>query len=406
MSDIRKIQNYLTKLNAYFLIGLLFLIPITTGGSSILSVIILISWLLIADFKNNWELIRGNPVAMTSLCIFGLHIVGLLWTEDMMWGLQVLKKSVKFLFIPIFMLYTREEDINRYLVAFLSSMILSELFSYGIWFEIIEPFKVKDAAVDNPTPFVTHIVYNPLLALAIYILVYKVFQEGGIKTILSKVIGAFFVITMIINMFITGGRSGYLGFFGMIVLLVLQRFHGQFIKALLGSSIITCSLFGAAYTMSDLFENRVDRTIEHVANYDEHKSSPVGLRMTWVISGVKVFLNHPFIGVGTGDLPSELNKMNGKDVPEIYITDNPHNMYIMEMVQFGMLGLFLLLWLFFSQIRFALSSNNDLIKHLGVALPVLYFIISFGESYLFIHNTGLMFSVMSAFLYKQYTFKS
>jgi O-antigen ligase len=80
-------------------------------------------------------------------------------------------------------------------------------------------------------------------------------------------------------------------------------------------------------------------------------------------------------------------------------------MYMMEMVQFGMVGLLALLWLFYTQLRFALSSHRSLIKHLGVALPFLYFIISFGESYLSIHQTGLMFSVMSAFLYKDYKLK-
>jgi len=108
MSAITKRQVFLSNINAKLIILLIFIIPLTTAGSSVLSIIILLCWILIADFKNDWKIIHRNPVAMAGLFIFVLHIVGLLWTEDMVWGLHVLKKSVKFIFISIFMLYVRE----------------------------------------------------------------------------------------------------------------------------------------------------------------------------------------------------------------------------------------------------------------------------------------------------------
>jgi len=383
--------------------GLIFLIPISTAGSTVLSIVISVIWLLLADFKNNWKLIANNSVAKASLFIFALHVVGLLWTENIGWGVHGIKKSVKFLFMPIFMLYVREEHIKYYILAFLLSMIFSALLSYGIWFELISPFH-KDATVDNPTPFVSHIIYNPLLALVIYIFSYKLFLEDKKKP-WGNGVNIFFIIVMTINMFITGGRSGYFGFFGMLTLMLFQYFRGQFFKGLIGGLIICSSIFGIAYTTNDSFKNRIDQTIVFATHYKDNKHSPVGLRITWVLNGFEVFLKHPLIGVGTGDSPDEVAKVNFVNSPEVRMSKNLHNMYITMMVQFGMVGLFSLLWLFYCEVRMALSSKNDFVKHFGVALPILYFTISFGESYLLIHQTGLLFAVMSAFLYKNYALK-
>jgi len=99
--------------------------------------------------------------------------------------------------------------IKYYIAAFISSIVLSELSSYGIWFEIISP--IKKSSIDDPTAFVTHIIYNPFLSLAIYIMLYKVFIENK-KITWVKFVNVFFIITMTINMFITGGVRVTLGF--------------------------------------------------------------------------------------------------------------------------------------------------------------------------------------------------
>jgi len=71
-------------------------------------------------------------------------------------------------------------------------------------------------------------------------------------------------------------------------------------------------------------------------------------------------------------------------------------------VEFGLLGLISLFWLFYSQVKFASSNNNDFMKRFGIALPVLYIVANFGESYLSAHATSLLFSVFSAIIYAQY----
>ena len=58
-------------------------------------------------------------------------------------------------------------------LCILVAIAITEVISYLIWFEIIEPF--KSAIVSNPTPFMSHISYNPILAFAIYIVAHEIF---------------------------------------------------------------------------------------------------------------------------------------------------------------------------------------------------------------------------------------
>ena len=96
-----------------------------------------------------------------------MHLIGLLWTEDFFWGLEMTRKMLPFLFIlPIFLTISRKENIKYYLFAFFIAMAISEALSYLVWFEVLEPF--GKATHQEPTPVMGHISYNPFLAFAIY----------------------------------------------------------------------------------------------------------------------------------------------------------------------------------------------------------------------------------------------
>lgn len=387
------------KINSYFLIALLFVIPFSTAMGSILSGLILIFWLIDARFLEHFHQQKNNPVVIASLIFFILHFVGLLWTENIDWGLHTLKKQWKFLILPIFMFYVRREHIRYYIYAFVLAMSFSELISYSIWFEFIAPF--GDASVSNPTPFMTHITYNPLLAIAIYLIASDIIFHTNHSNY-KKLLYFLFLITMTINMFITGGRSGQVMFFVVIIILFFQYFSYSFIKALFLSILVSLIVFLSAYSTSKIFSERVDMAVENTLHYEQNKNSSVGKRITFLLNGLEVFSKNPIIGVGTGDLPSAMHQVHIINSPEVEAPDNPHNIYIMLSVEFGLLGLISLFWLFYSQVKFASRNNNDFMKRFGIALPVLYIVANFGESYLSAHATSLLFSVFSAIIYAQY----
>jgi O-antigen ligase len=77
-------------------------------------------------------------------------------------------------------------------------------------------------------------------------------------------------------------------------------------------------------------------------------------------------------------------------------------MYVLILVQFGLLGLAAMLYLFYAQIKIAINSNEEFVKKIGIALPLLYLLIMLSDSYLMVHMTGLLFIFISSFVYKDY----
>jgi len=399
-----KNKQKINDINAYLLIAFAFALPLTVAGANIIDAFIVLLWLARGTFKEDWNEVKNNKVVLAVLGFYLLHIVGLLWTEDMQWGLHILKKETKFLMIPIFMLFIRREHIKYYIYAFLLAMSLSEILSYGVWFEIIPEF--KNATVNNPTPFMSHISYNPLLAFAIYLLLTSMLFNKNLSRN-EKIIRMVFIITMSVNMFITGGRAGQVMYFVMLVIVLFQYYNRQIIKSVIISFIMLPLIFILAYNSSNLFQKRVDMALYNIKNYDNNKHNSIGERLTFWINSYEIYINNNIVfGVGTGDFRNEYKKVNQKNTPKIANTDNPHNMYVLELVQFGLIGVFSLLSILFFQIIHALRCKEKILKYIGITLPLLFSVIMLSDSYLLGHYTGMLFIFFSAFLYKDYNDKN
>ena len=337
---------------------------------------------------------------LASIAFFSLHVVGLAWTEDLSWGLHIVHKMWYFLlFFPILYTIVSRKYIGAYISAFLLAMSITEILSYLVWFEVILPF--KNATAFNPTPFMSHVSYNPILAFAIYLVIHKILISKGLGKF-QLFLFSFFAISMSINMFITGGRAGQVMYFVMLGILSFQYYNFNKIKALFVALIIVPVVFFSAYQTSNMFNERVDSTYENITNYSENKTSSVGQRITYAINSWDIIKQSPFIGVGTGDFPVEYKKMNMVNTPSLINTTNPHNMYILVLVQLGLLGLASLMSIFYYQMKFSFYASNRFISDVGFTLPVLFLVIMWSDTYLLGHYTTLIFVFFSSFLYKNF----
>jgi O-antigen ligase len=392
----------LDKTYQYLLIALAFVFPLTVAGANLIIGIIVLLWMFSGSYQIKFNQIISNKLAIFSMLFFSLHVVGLLWTEDLEWGLVIVKKMWYFLLLlPILLTITKKEYIKHYILAFILAMTLTELLSYLVWFEIIGP--LHKATVGNPTPTMSHISYNPYLTFGIYLISYELLCNKSLSTI-SKYFYAFFALTMSINMFITGGRAGQVMYFAMITILIFQYYNPKRIKAAILTMIIVPSIFMSAYSMSTQFNDRVNEAIDNISSYNGEgkKDTSVGQRITYTINSFKIIQQHPLLGVGTGDFPSEYKKVHMQNTPDVGLTIHPHNMYILIAVQLGLLGLASMLLIFYQQLKFALSSKVGIVKDLGVILPMLFLVIMWSDSYLLGHYTTLLFIFFSSFLYKDF----
>jgi len=407
----------LEKLYKYLLILLAFLMPLTVFGANFIIVIIVTLWFFSGDYRSKYQQIGSNKLLIASVIFFSLHVIGLIWTEDIIWGFEIVHKMWYFLLLfPVLFTIMQKEYIRYVVFAFLVSIGITEILSYLVWFEIVPPF--KNAVVSNPTPFMSHVSYNPILAFAIYLVSHEIFFNKALNK-LQFFFYSFFAISMSINMFITGGRAGQVVFFWLIAILIFQFFNTEKIKSLIAILILIPGIFFTAYQSSDLFKERVDSALEDIIRYDggldRRKSSdgdyispfanintPLGERISYAIYSWKIFSDSPIIGVGTGGFPLAYRKINTIYSPRMVPTDHPHNMYSLIAVQLGLVGLVSFLSIFYYQIKLSFQSPIRFIRDVGLALPLMFLLIMLSDSYLLGHYTTLMFVFFSSFLYKDF----
>ena len=374
--------------------------PLTVFGANVIIVVICLLWLFSGNYKSKFYQIINNRLMLASIVFFCLHLVGLIWTEDLTWGLHIVHKMWYFLLLlPALFTIVRKDYIKHYISAFLLAIALTEICSYLVWFEIVEPF--KNATVENPTPFMNHISYNPILSFAIYLVLHELFFNKKITNFIFSLY-SFFAISMTVNMFITGGRAGQVAFFVMLSILIFQVLDKQRISAFITILIVIPTIFLTAYQTSDLFQKRVDIAAKALVQYSNEDRSAVGIRINYVINSWQVMKKNPIIGIGTGDFPTEYSKINKINSPMMPDSENPHNMYILVLMQLGLVGLFSLLSIFYYQIQYSYNSSSKFIRDVGITLPILFLVLMWSDSYLLGHFTTLMYIFFSAFLYKDF----
>ena len=391
----------LDKIYQFLLIILAFLMPLTVFGGNLIIVIICILWLFSGNYKSKFNQIINNKLMIASIMFYCLHLLGMLWTEDLAWGLHVLHKMWYFLLLfPVLFTIVRKDYISHYITAFLLAISITEVCSYLVWFEVIEPF--KNATVENPTPFMSHISYNPILAFAIYLVLHEIFFNKKITNFVFSLY-SFFAISMIFNMFITGGRAGQVAFFAMLIVLIIQILDKQRIKSLIAIFIVIPGIFFTAYQASDLFQQRVNLAYNQALEYHPESNTSIGYRITFALNSWKVIKENPIVGIGTGDFPIEYKKIyqikEGALIPN---TKNPHNMYILIVMELGIIGLISMLSIFYYQVKLSFNSSNRFIRDIGITLPLLFLVIMWSDSYLLGHFTTLVFVFFSSFLYKDF----
>lgn len=384
----------------YLLISLAFLMPLTVSGANTIITLICLIWLFSGNYKEKFTHIISSKLMIASIVFYCIHVLGMLWTEDIAWGLEVLHKMWYFILLwPVLFNIVNKRDVKYFILAFFLAISITEIISYLIWFEVIPPF--KNATVTNPTPFMSHISYNPILAFAIYLLGHEVIFSSKINKY-RRLWYSFFLFTMSINMFITGGRAGQIMYFAVVSILIFQYFRSQIFKSLFLSCIVVSSIFFTAYQTSEIFNNRVNDAIENIKTYESNKNTPVGQRITWAVNSWEVIMDNPLIGIGTGDFPNEYLKVNKKNTPQVVTTRNPHNMYILILMQLGFIGLISFMMIFYYQIVYSFKSQSKFYRDVGLAIPLLFLLIMFSESYLLGHYTSLLYVFFSAFLYKDF----
>lgn len=308
-------------------------IVLSTAATVVLFPLTVFFSLVAGNLREKFNLIVRNPVTLTFLLFYALFLIGVTYSTAP-WSdiLVALRKYDKFLFAVMFLPLFVEEKwrnyaINAFLVAILVLLIASYLRGFGL---------LHYGATGTAGVFKKSIEFNFLLAFGGYLSLFKFISTSRCRWAWL----IFFALIAHTVLFRSMGRSGYAIFAALITMFFLQRFHW---KGLLIAAIGVALLFSSAYIFAPTFKNRINYAIKDIRTYNQNDNTSVGFRITFVKNSLKLIKSHPIIGTGTGSYAKEY-----KNIESRYpgFTRNPHNEYMHIMVQFGFVGLIILLMLF------------------------------------------------------------
>ena len=397
MTEISILHQYRIKagrLNAWLTALLAFFLLLSTSAVSVLAILILLLWLFEGRITEKMSEIVHNPVALSVLCFLAVLVLGLIWSPDVTAGLDVIKAQWKLAMLPIFLTAVDTRHRRRYVYFFLAGLCVAMLATYLAWFDILH---YADVTSTHLTKKNSHIVYNPLLAFGIYLVVHE--AVWGQREVVEKVGLYTLAAVMTFNMFITEGRIGQLVFFVLLILLVFQIFQKRKLWAFASVCLIVPTLFVASYTCSPVFEQRVDTACHEIQQFRQNPDTSVGLRLLFWQNTFAIIKRHPVLGIGTGGFAIAYYWHNWELSPWHIATDNPHNQYLLVTATIGIPGLTALLLIFISMFREAWVRKDEW-QRIRLAFPLFFLIIMLTESYLKVFETSFLFSLFSAVLYR------
>ena len=235
-------------------------------------------------------------------------------------------------------------------------------------------------------PFLSHIMYAPILAVGIYLLLRQLVIPTDIFKVNVFILKIIMSAVLISNLFISTGRAGYLLFLILFFSLMLES-SKSIARALLKIILITPILCFLIYQIPDV-QVRIDAGIQDILNFEESAYSSLGLRYVFSLHAYEMFIANPLFGVGTGDFMLEYPNFVISPYEEFPHTNNPHNQYLMILATLGLIGGAIMGHLLFRCMQYG--------DYRARSIVIGFLIISLFESYLWRSNTTMMFMFFMA----------
>ena len=340
-----------------------FLLPISQTIKSTVFSIIVILFLIRGNVLKFIKESLANPIVRSFVYLFIVYIIGLLWTEDMASGISAVK-SIKYgLYLILFYSIVDGRYIDKVIGAFILGMLVSELTSYGMIFGIM-PWKLELGnilfytayEIGDPSPFLHHIHYGVALALTVMLLGQKIYFSKN--NLMMKIFMSIFILTATANIFVTGGRTGYITFVMLMLVLSIVYLKKWAIAALIAVVLV----FTIAYNFSSVFHTKVLQTEDSVSKLvsgDKNFNTSLGIRAGIYYYSFDAIKENLLFGVGTGDSMNEILK----NAPEEWVANtdsasHEHNQYLSVLVKLGVVGLLVFLNIYYQIFRYKQNEKD------------------------------------------------
>ncbi len=316
-------------------------------ADGVLVVLLGVCWLASGEWRERVRRVTANPVALSTLLLFGWLLAGSLWgLGSLDERLLAVKKYADLLLIPLLISMAIDvQERNRAILVLATSLVVTLVLSIVLGLGVLPTGWVIGCDPSNPCVFKRHITHNVLMAFGALLFAVLAWRSGDLRARwgwgLVSLLAASNVVLMV------HGRTGYVVLAGLTVL-ALHAVFGW--RGVAGAVITLALVFSGAYQVSTSFYDRVNLTLSNVTQgISASGDLATQERVEFYQYTVKIIEDHPLMGVGTGGF-AQAYAAHAKQAG-VLVPSHPHSQYLFIMAQVGVIGLGLLLWLFAQQWR-------------------------------------------------------
>lgn len=379
-----------------------FAVPISVALDNLLLALVLMGALFNA--RAIGQIALRHPVARAGGLLFAMLTIGTLYgTTPLREAAGILGKYIDLAFIPLFILLLADNTARqRAQYIFLATMALTLLLSYLVGSGVLhdQSWLWGGGIVDDPAVFHSRITQNNMMAFAVFLALLQL--RTATSTGARAGWGLFALLGTINVLFMVQGRTGYLillallAWFAWTTLARGKNLGGRHAAGLL---LVLAFLATAAYQLSPRLHDRVGMVVSEFSAWqpNQGKDTSTGQRLDFYYNTLQIVQQQPVFGVGTGGFPAAFaQQVQGSAALP---TQNPHNEYLMVAAQTGIVGLALLLYLFYTLWRTAPRLAGTFEQDGARGLVLAYLVNCMFNSALLDHSDGLFFAFMTAVLF-------
>lgn len=362
---------------------LFFLLPVAKSPPLIAGGLVILIWVLSGRFIKDYKIWIGQDWTLPVVFFILLPWAGLIWTNDIEKGIPFAEKSYYWLFAFAISSIPYAKTIY-FIWAFIAGLSLNVAIAL-LQYAGIAPYFKEDFATGLLTGINPYISYSLILVLGMLILSFC-FSKTDKKW--QKISLIILIAAYIFNLSIIHGRSGYIAFIVLSPLLIYNltgRKH--FLK-----SMIAAILISGVFLLSPMVQHRITLIKQEVTLYYQgHKHTSVGLRLHMWDGALKIFIDNPIIGVGTGGFEMSL-KQNSFE-PSLAGLDQPHNSFLYMATSFGVVGVFSILWLFAVFLKKGWKHRKNIQGYSMLVFGIILIIGSMTDTQILSRITGILFAL-------------
>ncbi len=196
IKDFLKISLTFRRLYLFALLALLVCLPLSKYLASASQLLLALIWLAEGKFPQKWKRIRKRPAIFVFMAVYLIHLLGLIYTGDLAFGIHDLKIKLPLFALPLILGSIEplnEKELRFILGGFILGIIAGSLVSLSIITGIsrIEYLDDRQASL-----FISHIRFALMTDLAVFLLAYYVFYPHNRQWIRILLIGVALYLTV------------------------------------------------------------------------------------------------------------------------------------------------------------------------------------------------------------------